>query len=113
MAEQELRAVRDALVAQGVEHGTDFAILGTGERTASVSEIIVLRGDLDGWHVDCRDMGVNRELLRTDDFERATARFVDEVHELAAARGRGPRATGPKRTRTVEQLREDRLRGEP
>lgn len=111
MAERELRALRDELVAQGIEHGFDFAVLGTGEPTAFSSEIIVLRADPDGWHVDYRDMGRSRELLRTADFAEARARFVAEVQSLAAGRGRGPQATGPAETISLAELRA--LRDQP
>ena len=105
VAELELRAVRDELVAQGIAHGMDFAVLGTGEPTALSSEIVVLRGDPDGWYVDYRDMGRDRELLCTADFAEARARFVAEVHSLAASRGRGPQATGPRETISLAEFR--------
>ena len=61
VAELELRAVRDQLVAQGIAHGMDFA--------------------------------------------EARARFVAEVHSLAASRSRGPQATGPPETISLAEFR--------
>lgn len=110
MAERELRALRDALVAQGLVEGLDFAVLGTGEPTALSSEIVVLHRDTDAWQVDYRDMGVSTALLRTEDLPEAQARLVDEAHRLAAGRGRGPRATARRPTITLAELRAQRRR---
>lgn len=111
MAEAELRAVRDELVAQGLVEGGDFTVLGTGEPTAYSSECIVLRGDADGWHVEYRDMGVSRDLLLSKDFSDARERFLREAQVLAAGRGRGPLAVAPKPTYGLEEFRERRRQG--
>lgn len=111
-ASEALRAVRDELLAQGLTEGLDFAVVGTGDPTAFSSELIVLWGDDDGWHVDYRDMGRSRELLRSDDLQSARDRFVDEALELAGDRGRGPRAVDRGRTISLAELREQRRGGD-
>ena len=111
MAEAALRAVRDELVAQGITEGFDFTVIGTGEPTAYSSECIVLRGDDAGWHVEYRDMGRSRDLLTTPDLAAARARFVQEVHQLAGGRGRGPLAVERPPTYSLEEFRELRRLG--
>lgn len=111
-ASEALRAVRDELLAQGLTEGLDFAVLGTGDPSAFSSELIVLWGDERGWHVDYRDMGRSRELLCSEDLPSAHERFVDEALELAAGRGRGPRAVERTPTISLAELREQRRRGD-
>lgn len=111
MAEAELRAIRDALVEQGLTEGLDFAVLGTGEPTSLSSEIVVLRGEDGGWHVDYRDLGRSRELLRSADLAAARERFVHEAQQLAAGRGRGPLAVERPPTYGLAEFRERRRQG--
>lgn len=114
MTEQqaELLALRDELLAAGAAEGADFAVHGAGTGVGLGSELVVLRGDDDGWHVVYRDMGRDRELLRTPDFAEARARFVEEALETAGSHGRGPRNRRTAPSMSLAELREWRRQQE-
>lgn len=79
------------LESMGLLHGATFFVAETEKPRGFTSETIRLYWNVDGeYEVYYRDMGRDRELLRTRDFGIARERFVGEVLELARGRGYGP-----------------------